>query len=54
MSFYTTQNLPSKFLHWLVQQKGTSGPKMDLWTRINLTQKDVSLHDPENTLLKLY
>lgn len=55
MLFYTTQNLPLKFLHWLIQQKDASGPKMGLWTRINLAQKDVSLHDPENTLfVKLY
>lgn len=46
---YQTKTLLSlKFLHWLFQEKGTSGPKIDLWTRINLVQEDVSLHGPEN------
>lgn len=47
--------LSPKFLHWLVQEKDTSGPKIDLWTRINLVQEDVSLHGPENTpFVKLF
>lgn len=53
---YQTKTLLSlKFLHWLFQEKGTSGPKIDLWTRINLVQDDVSLHGPENIpFVKLY
>lgn len=46
---YHRKTLLLKFLHWLVQEKDTSSSKIDLWTRINLVQEDLSLHDPENT-----
>lgn len=53
--YQTKTFLSLKFLHWLFQEKGTSDPKIDLWTRINLVQEDVSLHGPENIpFVKLY